>query len=195
MTAECFLYLLTKTNGYDIMNVKFQRNEGEGFMEREISRIETTRKITTIFKYLAYAFVAFGALSLIAVVVVASMDDAWEYVFKDTSYTIPIIIVFTSAILAVLFFVMDKRTGSVISFLVLTNRRLYNQIETPKLKQIESYNLNKITHYSIYQTITKKGTRFTLKFKTSTDTVKFIVDEEFYNEFVNAVSATVSVIE
>ena len=164
-------------------------------MEREISRIETTRKITTIFKYLAYAFVAFGALSLIAVVVVASMDDAWEYVFKDTSYTIPIIIVFTSAILAVLFFVMDKRTGSVISFLVLTNRRLYNQIETPKLKQIESYNLNKITHYSIYQTITKKGTRFTLKFKTSTDTVKFIVDEEFYNEFVNAVSATVSVIE
>lgn len=195
MTAECFLYLLTKTNGYDIMNVKFQRNEGEGFMEREISRIETTRKITTIFKYLAYAFVAFGALSLIAVVVVASMDDAWEYVFKDTSYTIPIIIVFTSAILAVLFFIMDRRTGSVISFLVLTNRRLYNQIETPKLKQIESYNLNTITHYSIYQTITKKGTRFTLKFKTSTDTVKFIVDEEFYNEFVNTINATVSVIE
>ena len=77
-------------------------------MEREICRRETTRKITTIFKYVAYMFVAIGVLSLIAVVVVASADDAWEYVFKDTSYTIPIIIAFTSAILAVLFFVMNR---------------------------------------------------------------------------------------
>lgn len=163
-------------------------------MEQEISRIETTSKITTIFKYLAYAFGAFGALALIAVVVVASADDSWGYVFKDTSFLIPIFIAVGSAVLSVLFFIIDKNTGSVTSFWVLTNKRIYNQIETQKVKRIESYKLNTITYYRLYQTITKGKMCFTLVFKTFTDTAKFMVDEEFYGKFVGALNATVNVI-
>lgn len=157
-------------------------------MEQEISRIETTAKITTIYKYLAYAFVALGALSFIITILVTAIGDSWAYLFTDSSYLIPIFIGVGSLILAVFFFIVDKNVGSVTSFLVLTNKRVYKQVETAKIKQVESYNLNAITYYNAYQTVANKKTCFTLTFKTSTDTAKFIVDEEFYNAFVNAVN-------
>lgn len=158
-------------------------------MEREICRRETTRKITTIFKYLAYACGAFGALALMAVIIVATVDSAWEYLFNgDSSYTIPLIIAVVSALFAVCFFIVERNMGIVTSFWVLTNKRIYNQTVTSKIKQFESYNLNTVTYYGLSQTVAKGKTHLTLVFKTPTDTVKLIVDEEFYNEFVNAVN-------
>ena len=165
-------------------------------MEKEIYRSETTRKVTTLFKYLAYACAAFGAVGLIAVLIVVSIGSDWEYLFAfDSSYIIPIIIAVISAILAVLFFRIESGVSSVSMSLVLTNKRIYTQIATSKIKQFESYNLNTITYYSLRQTVTKRTAYFTFILKTPTDTARFIVDEEFYNEFVNAVNATVNVIE
>ena len=157
-------------------------------MEQEICRKESTKKITTIFKFVAYALGALGALGLLTVVIVASINNGWEYLFSDSSYYIAIIISIIFAILAVVFFIIDRNVGKVTSYLVLTNKRIYNQVETSKIKQIESYNLNTITYYSLYQTNTNKNTYCTLTFKTSLDTAKFIVDNDFYNEFVNAVN-------
>ena len=99
------------------------------------------------------------------------------------------------AILAVCSFCIDKNTGMISISWVLTNNRIYGQIATLKIKQIESYNLNKITYYKLYQMTKKKTTYLTLMLKTSTDTVKFTVNEEFYNSFVNAVNATISITE
>ena len=159
-------------------------------MEQEICRKESTKKITTIFKFVAYAFGALGAFGLLAVVMAASTNNAWDYLFSDSSYYIAIIITIIFAILSVVFYIIDKNVGKVTSYLVLTNKRIYHQVETSKIKQIESYNLNAITYYSLYQTIIIKKTYCTLTFKTSTATAKFIVDNGFYNEFVNAVNST-----
>ena len=162
-------------------------------MEKEICRRETTRKVTTIFKYLAYACLAFAALALTFTFILLTINDSWEYLFRfDTSYVIPILIAIASAILAGFFFGIEGKKSDIAMSVVLTNKRIYSQIATSKIKQRESYNLHTITYYSFHQTITKKTAYFTLILKTSTDTAKFIVDEDFYNEFVNAVNATMN---
>ena len=106
----------------------------------------------------------------------------------DTSYVIPILIAIASALLAAFFFGIDGKISDVAMSLVLTNKRIYSQFATSKIKQIESYNLNAITYYSCHQTVTKGKTNLTLIFKTSTNTAKFTVDEEFYNAFLDAVN-------
>ena len=163
-------------------------------MEKEICRRETSKKITKIFKWLAYGFGVFSALALTVTLFVTAIDSAWEYLLTDSSFTIPLFIVAVSAVLTVFCIQIDRKTGIINSFLVLTNKRIYCQIATAKIKQIESYNLNTITYYRVYQRIVKGEKRFTLIFKTPTDTAKFIIDEEFYSEFVNAINATVNVI-
>ena len=134
-------------------------------MEQEICRKESTKKITTIFKFVAYAFGALVVLGLLTVVMVASANNAWEYLFSDSSYYIAIIITIIFAILAVVFYIIDKNVGKVTSYLVLTNKRIYHQVETSKIKQIESYNLNTITYYSLYQTIIIKKHTVRLRLK------------------------------
>ena len=157
-------------------------------MEQEICRRETTRKVTTIFKYLAWFFGVFAAFIFVSTLFVVTIDDGWEYLFKlDTSYIIPIVMAVIFAIIALIF---SKIAGSyfITTSVVLTNKRIYNQIATSKINQTESFNLNAITYHNFYKTIAKGKAYFTLVFKTSTNTEKFIVDEEFYNEFVKAVN-------
>ena len=158
-------------------------------MEKEICRRETTRKVTTVFKYLAYGCLAFAALCLTVTFFDIVIGNNWEYFFRfDTSYVIPILIAIASALLAAFFFGIDGKISDVAMSLVLTNKRIYSQFATSKIKQIESYNLNAITYYSCHQTVTKGKTNLTLIFKTSTNTAKFTVDEEFYNAFLDAVN-------
>ena len=165
-------------------------------MEKEICRIESRQKITTIFKRLGYVFAGFSALCFLSTLLVLTINSGWEYLLQlDSSYVIPIILGVIFAILAVCSFCIDKNTGEISISWVLTNNRIYGQIATLKIKQIESYNLNKITYYKLYQMTKKKTTYLTLMLKTSTDTVKFTVNEEFYNSFVNAVNATISITE
>ena len=164
-------------------------------MEKEICRRETTKKIATIFKYIAYACAIMAGLCLTTVILVAAVGDDWEYLFMgDTSYTYPIIIGVVFAVLAVLFFLIERKSGSVTMSLVLTDKRIYGRIETAKINKVESYTLNAVTYHSLSKSVVGKE-RFTLVFKTPTNTAKFTVDEEFYNEFVNAVNATINEIE
>ena len=161
-------------------------------MEKEICRKETIRKITTAFKYLAYACLAFAAFCLTFTLVVIAIQDGWEYLLKfDLSYIIPTVIAIAFAILGAFFFGIDRKIPNVTMYLTLTDKRIYSQIATSKIEQFESYNLNAITYYRL----TKRKAEFTLILKTSTKTARFIVDEEFYNDFVNAVNATINVIE
>ena len=163
-------------------------------MEKEICRKETTRKVTTAFKYAAYVCLAFAALSFAFTVFILTVNDSWEYLFRlDASYGIPALIFIAFAILTALFFRIDKKTSDVKTSLVLTNKRIYCQFEISKTKQCESYNLNTVLYYAFHQTLTNGNARSTLILKTSTNTAKFTVDEEFYNAFVNAVNATVPV--
>jgi hypothetical protein len=156
-------------------------------MEKEICKRETTRRVSTVFKYLAYGFVAFAALCLLVDLFVTTINDAWDIMFTDSSYTIPFFICVCSLVLAALLFVIEGRVSNIKISLVLTDKRIYSQSETSKFKQVENYNLKAITYYGFYQKITK-GQKFVLVFKTSTDTVKHIVDKEFYDEFVGAVN-------
>ena len=158
-------------------------------MEKEICRKETTRKVTTVFKKVAYACGALAALCFTFTLYILTAHDAWEYFFRfETSYVIPPLIAIAFAILASFFFGIDGKISDVSMSLVLTNKRIYTETATSKIKQIESYNLNAITYYSCHQTVTKRKTNLTLIFKTSTNTAKFTVDEEFYNAFVDAVN-------
>ena len=160
-------------------------------MEKEICKIETTRKPTSIFRCLAYFFTAFSALCLITDIFVVSSHADWEIVFKDMSYIIPIIIAVGSALFAALFFSI-KGKSSISILLVLTDKRVYVQTETSKTKKTESYNLDTITYHSFSQKVRKSKAHSTLTFKTEKGIAKFDVDEEFYNEFVKATNSTKS---
>ena len=160
-------------------------------MEQEICRREITKKIKTIFTVIAWFFTGFGALCWLTVLGVATADDAWEFIFIDSSFLIPIFIGLGSGVLAFLFFLVEKRVSDITSALVLTNKRIYTHTKTAKVNQTESYNLKAITYYNFYQTITKGKTYFTLVFKTATNTERFVVDEQFCNDFVKAVNGAV----
>ena len=159
-------------------------------MEHEICRRETTREPSKLFFYLMIACIAIAVILLMVVIIVASSWEAWEYIF-DFSWAFPYAI-----ILAVIFIILavklhnKKTTGTKIS-LVLTNKRIYTETTTSKFKTVESYNLDKIDSYSLNQTFIKDKTISTLKFTTSLTPVSFVVDEEFYNEFVKAINATI----
>lgn len=160
-------------------------------MEKEICRRETSKKIKTIFTVIAWFLVGFGALCWLTVLGVTATNDAWEVMFVDGSYLIPIFIGLSSCALALIFFVIERMVSDVSMSLVLTNKRIYGQVAVAKINQLESYNLNAITYYSLNQKTVKGKTNYILIFKTATDTARYVVDQEFYNEFVNAVNGAV----
>ena len=157
-------------------------------MEKEICRREITKKISTIFNVIAWFFAGFGVLCWLTVIGVATIDDCWDIIFIDGSFLIPIFLGLGSGVLAFLFFLIEKSVSDITSKLVLTNKRIYTHTETSRVNQTESYNLSAITYYNFYQTKILNKTYFTLLFKTATNTERFVVDQDFYDQFVKAVN-------
>ena len=160
-------------------------------MEKEICKRETTKKVSTIFNVIAWIFVGFGALCLLTVLFVSIVDDGWDYLFIDGSYLIPMFLGLGLGVVSLLFFAIESKVSDATTSLVLTNKRIYTHTVTPKINLIESYNLRAITYYNFCQTQNKNNKYFTLVFKTATNTARYVVDEAFFNKFVDTLNATI----
>lgn len=68
-------------------------------------------------------------------------------------------------------------------------RNYHKEFKTENLKNL--IYLLQILFNLFLIVLQKKGTYFTFKIRMTTDTVKFIVDEDFYNEFVKAINEVV----
>ena len=85
---------------------------------------------------------------------------------------------------AVIFFLVKAK--KIETTIVLTDKRIYTNVVIAASGLIEkSYNLNKIDSYAFYEL--KEGGR--LKISTSSSNATFIIDKEFYGEFVNAINS------
>ena len=98
-------------------------------------------------------------------------------------------------VMAIIFLLLHLRPAHKMS-LVLTNKRLYLSISkklifSRTLEVTDSYNLNKVVSYGFVRFSNKKRSISQLQLKTAASQVGFIVDVEFYNEFVNAVNNAV----
>jgi hypothetical protein len=77
--------------------------------------------------------------------------------------------------------------------LVLTTKRIYLSVKRKllfkrALESTESHNLNKIVGYNFVKISNKKHSFSQLSFKTFSYHVAFVVDEKFYDQFVEAVN-------
>ena len=167
-------------------------------MEHEICRRETTKPgdISKLSRVLTIIFIVLASIDLLVFLYYAISNDAGlgDIFNMDFGYWYGIVLLLIFTGLAILFFYLGKSKPTIIS-LVLTDKRIYCETTSSKFKKVESYNLNKIGYY-IFNQMTIKGRKFyTLQFTTFSTPVIFAVDEEFYNNFVNAVNATINVIE
>ena len=165
-------------------------------METEICRREYKKPQN--FKLAIYASLALAwiAASVNFIVGLSIWGDEIFYGFSRygeywIGWGIGILGLVAAGVFALLQYVLSKNIS-----LALTNKRIYYTFSTKSLFSksktlVISYNLNQITSY-ILLTLTKKETiAYFLELNTPDDRDRFIVDQKFYNEFVNAVNATI----
>lgn len=165
-------------------------------MEQELCRREVTRTKRS-YKWPIICSLCVIVIGFMVNVIIALSYGDFLHMFKYPEYWGGFGTMILGAVMALVFFLLSLIGGASYS-LVLTNKRVYSTFSKKLLFSktrtfTKSYNLNKITSYDCdILTFTKKGiTFYSLVFKTPTDRDAFMIDEEFYNKFVNAVNAAI----
>ena len=162
---------------------------------REVSRAHSSKGVS--FKWpIILSLIWIGISFMVNVIIGLSVaGDVWHMFECGGLYWIGFGNMILGAVLAIIFIflhlLLKPSAYSERIELVLTNKRIYYKITTTDRVNNDSYLLDKITYYSFSHGNTFKVNKGALKFSTATNTAEFVVDEEFYNEFVNAVNATI----
>ena len=163
------------------------------YTEKEICRRTTYIEVSPKLKYLSIACIVFAATLLFIAVISATKYSEWEDFF-NFGYWYVYHLIFALVLIAICIFLYTKTKNEGSVSLVLTNKRIYSQISSSGSMIMDSYNLNKISMYSFKKIIKKTHTYYAFEIQIESHKVGFIIDEEFYNCFVNTINNSIYII-